>query len=157
MLQQPRSTVAVLQDARSEMSWHILEQPTRRPRLTLQSNINPRNFNFLSLPVQGHWLTPLVTTNESDSPRQWIASPDAGRSSLSWTLYDPCGRPVRSGQQLPAARWELTWPGLAPGAYSLRLRIGNRQVRQTVYQLGRPEEVVFTPEWLALPAMSTAE
>ena len=147
----PRTTVAVLGEASAEMSWALRERPGQRPRLALQRNLNPREFSNLALPSQGQWLTPLVAYNDTGSPRHLIASPDSGRSSLSWTLYDLCGQPVLSGQQLPAAVWELAWPTVSPGAYSLRLRIGPHQVRQTVYQFGRPAETVFTPEWLAPP------
>ncbi|GAB3878043.1 hypothetical protein GCM10028824_39210 [Hymenobacter segetis] len=152
----PRATVAVLGEAGAEMSWQVQEPPGQRPRLALQQNLNPREFNFLALPVRQRWLTPLVAYHDVNSPRHRIASPDGGRSSLSWTVYDLCGQPVLSGQQLPAAGWELAWPTLAPGAYSLRLRMGTCQVRQTMYVLGRPDEVVFTPEWLAPPTQLPA-
>ncbi|MDB5267476.1 MAG: glycoside hydrolase family 16 protein [Hymenobacter sp.] len=145
----PRTTAGVLGAAPAEMRWRWQERPNQRPRMELAYNRNPPDFASLPLPVRGRWLAPLVAFNDTDSPRHWVASPDSGRSSLSWTLYDLCGQPVRSGQQLPAPAWELAWPTLPPGAYCLRLRAGARQVRHTVYQLGRPDDTVFTPEWLA--------
>lgn len=151
ILQFPRTTAAVRGAEAPEVRWRWPDTPGQRPRLELHHNRNPRDFASLPLPVKGRWLAPLVAFNDTDSPRHWVASPDSGRSSLSWTLYDLCGQPVRSGQQLPAPAWELAWPTLPPGAYCLRLRAGSRQVRQTVYQLGRPDETVFTPEWLAIP------
>lgn len=157
ILQFPRTTAAVLGTEAPEMRWRWPDTPGQRPRLELYRNLNPRDFTSLPLPVQGHWRAPLVAFNDPESPRHWVASPDSGRSSLSWTLYDLCGQPVRSGQQLPAPAWELAWPTLPPGAYSLRLRAGARQVRQTVYQLGRPDDTVFTPEWLAAPAEPEAD
>ena len=150
----PRTTAGVLGAEVPEMRWRWQEQPNQRPRLELAYNRNPRDFASLPLPVKGRWRAPLVAFNDTDSPRHWVASPDSGRSSLSWTLYDLSGQPVRSGQQLPARAWELAWPMLPPGAYSLRLRAGSRQVRQIVYQLGRPDESEFTPEWLAIPEVS---
>lgn len=154
ILQFPRTTAAVLGAEAPEVRWRWPDTPGHRPRLELHRNRNPRDFASLPLPVKGRWLAPLVAFNDTDSPRHWVASPDSGRSSLSWTLYDLCGQSVRSGQQLPAAAWELAWPTLPPGAYCLRLRAGSRQVRQTVYQLGRPDEAVFTPEWLAIPGVA---
>ena len=156
MMQEPHTTAAVLGGAGSRQRWGLLARPDRRPRLALQHNRNPRDFNTLALPVQGHWLTPLLAFNDTETPQHWLASPDSSRSALSWALYDLCGKMVRSGQQLPAASWPLAWPGMAPGAYSLRLRIGPRQVRQTVFILGRPEEVVFSPEWLRVPPPTAA-
>ena len=153
----PRATAGVLGAALPEMRWRWQERSNQRPRLELVYNRNPADFASLPLPVQGRWLAPLVAFNDTNSPRHWVASPDSGRSSLSWTLYDLCGQPVRSGQQLPATAWELTWPTLPPGAYTLRLRAGARQVRQVVYQLGRPDETVFTPAWLAMPAAPVEE
>lgn len=151
----PRTTAGALGAEVPEMRWRWQEHSNQRPRLELAHNRNPRDFASLPLPVNGRWRAPLVAFNDTDSPRHWVASPDGGRSSLSWTLYDLCGQPVRSGQQLPAPTWELAWPILPPGAYSLRLRAGSRQVRQTVYQLGRPDESEFTPEWLAIPEVPT--
>ncbi|MBH8558776.1 glycoside hydrolase family 16 protein [Hymenobacter negativus] len=151
ILQFPHTTAGVLGAEPPEMRWRWQEHPNQRPRLELVYNRNPHDFASLPLPVRGRWLAPLVAFNDADSPRHRVASPDSGRSSLSWTLYDLCGQPVRSGQQLPAVAWELSWPALPPGAYSLRLRAGTHQVRQTVYQLGRPDATVFTPEWLAGP------
>lgn len=149
--QGPRTTAAVLGAARPEMRWRVHQQPDRRPRLVVQANVNPRDFNTLALPTADRWVASMPAFNEADSPQHWIASPDSGRSSLSWTLYDLCGRPVRSSQQLPAAGWELGWPNLAPGAYCLRLRIGTLQIRQNLYQLGRPAQQEFTKEWLGSP------
>ncbi len=149
----PRVTALVASAVQPQMDWFVEEAPARRPRLVLRHNLNPPPLHSLALPVRGRWVSPLVAFNDGYSPRHRIASPDGGHSALSWTLYDLCGRPVRSGQQGPAASWDLSWPEVEPGAYSLRLRMGPRQVRQTVYQLGRPDDVVFTPEWLApLPA-----
>jgi|GEM_PF-6309778 len=148
----PRATDAVLGGARAEMRWRLHEPSRKVPRLVVQTNINPRNFFSLPLPTAGRWTAPLTAFNEADTPRHWVASPDSGRTSLHWTLDDLCGQPVRRGQQPPAWGWELAWPDLPPGAYSLHLRIGDRQqVRHVVYQLGRPFEQAFTPEWL-IPA-----
>jgi beta-glucanase (GH16 family) len=147
----PHATAGVLGGAAPEMRWRWLVRFCQRPRLELVYNSNPAGFASLPLPAQGRWLAPLVGFNAADSPRHSVASPDSGRSALSWTLYDLCGRPVRSGQQAPAATWELHWPTLPPGAYSLCLRAGSQQVRQTVYQLGQPVEHVFSDAWLALP------
>ncbi len=150
----PRSPDGVRGATRPDMRWRVHTPPHERPRLLLHTNRNPPDFNTLPLPVQGRWRAPLVAFNQADSPRHWVASPDSGRSDLSWTLLDVYGQPVRGGQQLPAAGWELAWPDLAPGAYRLRLRIGNRQIIQAVYQLGRPAITELTAEWLALPVVS---
>jgi len=154
-MQMPRTLESVERGRSPEMQWQVNAPPARRPRLELRGNINPRANTHLALPAQRHWHTPWVGFNIGETPQHWVASPDSGRSSLSWTLYDLCGRPVRSGQQLPAATWQLAWPDLPPGAYALRLRMGSCQVRHTVFQLGKPEDVVFTPEWLT-PAVAPA-
>lgn len=153
--QGPRSLVGTRANACSEVSWRVLEQPAKRLRLAMQTNLNPREYSTLPLPYKSHWFAPLVGFNEADSPRHWIVSPDSGRSSMNWTLYDLQGRLVCSGQHPPAAGWEMYWPNLAPGAYCLLFRIGTRQVYQTVYQLGRSANPVFTTEWLA-PAADEA-
>ncbi|GAB3332134.1 hypothetical protein GCM10027511_41300 [Hymenobacter humi] len=150
----PRSPDGVRGATRPEMRWRVLEQLNQRPRLVLETNLNPRDFNTLALPSQGRWAPSMPSFNEADSPRHYVAAPDAdsGRAALSWTIYDLCGRPIQSGRQLPAAGWELSWPGLVPGAYSLSLQIGNRQLYQNLYQLGRPARSEFTARWLVRPA-----
>lgn len=151
ILRGPRSTEYVANDTPPEQRWWVLDQPGRRTRLELLSNHNPRNFYTLTLPYQGQWLPSLVTFNEADSPRHWVASPDSGRSPLQWAVLDLRGHTLYQGQQPAALGWELQWPALEPGAYWLVLQIGARQLRQPLYQVGKPAASVFTAEWLAPP------
>lgn len=148
LARQPRTTEAVLNAARSETTWQLLELPGKRPRLALSQNLNPRDFTSLALPSGRHWLPAVVSYSDGETPRHQLVSPDSARTDLTWTLYDLCGRPAHSGHQPPAAAWNLTWPDLAPGSYVLYLRLGTRQVYQKVYHLGRPLSQAFTDEWL---------
>ena len=147
LLAGPRSTAAVYYGSPPEQWWRVPDKAGYGAQLALQGNRNAIDFNVMALPYKGIWRNPLVTYGAAASPRHRVASPDSGRSPLHWILRDAFGRLIWAGEQPPAQEWELRFPELDAGAYSLELRIGHFLRHQPMYHIERAAETVLKGQW----------
>lgn len=150
----PRATAPARSNPAGEQRWQLGRSAAGQIDLYLRDNFNPTCFSRGPLPLAPQWQGPWVIGPQATP----IVVLNADTTALHWTLLDAQGQQRQAGQA-PPGRWPLPvagLAGLAPGAYRLRLQLGDAVRYQACYVLGQPAGSRPTAAWLAPAEASTA-
>lgn len=146
----PRLSAPERSNPAGEQRWQLERVAGGQVSLYLRDNFNASCSSTLPLPVASAWHGPWVVANQATP----IVVLNQDSVAAHWTVLDEQGHGLMTGQAAPG-RWQpalTAWAKLAPGAYHVRLQLGEAVRYQVLYVVAQPADSQPTAVWRQVQA-----